>query len=441
MRPLLRGRLAVLGLLLALPSAASAAHVNVITIEGVITSASYEYLKHAIERSESEDATALLVELDTPGGVLTATQEIIQALLNTDLPVIVYVAPRGAWAASAGALITMAGHVAAMSPGSIIGAASPISASGEGGTRDDEDGARRDVALEKVEKFTTAFIESVAKERGRNVEWAARAVREAEAITADEALELGVIDFVARDRDDLFEQLKSHEIQIAGEPRRLDLVDLEVRRIEMTTFQRFITFIAQPQVAGLLMLLGLAGLYMEVQQPGMIIPGAVGLTALILAAIGFSILPFSWLGMLLMVIGIGLMVGEIFVTSYGVLLVTGAGCLLLGGSMLFDVPEVSGVEIPFWTILLPVVGSFAGFAALVLYALGRSLAREQSVGVAELVGAQGRTATNLTPDGKVFVRGEYWSASAEEEIPLGEFVEITAVEGLRLRVRRPDSNG
>ncbi len=351
-----------------------------------------------------------------------------------------YVAPRGAWAASAGALITMAGHVAAMSPGSSIGAASPISASGEGGARDEEDGARQDVAMEKVEKFTTAFIESVAKERGRNVEWAARAVREAEAITADEALELGVIDFVARDRDDLFEQLKTREIQIAGEPRRLDLVDLEVRRIEMTTFQRFITFIAQPQVAGLLMLLGLAGLYMEVQQPGMIIPGAIGLTSLILAAIGFSILPFSWLGMLLMVIGIGLMVGEIFVTSYGVLLVTGAGCLLLGGSMLFDVPEVSGVEIPFWTILLPVVGSFAGFAALVLYALGRSFAREQSVGVAELVGAQGRTATSLTPDGKVFVRGEYWTASAEEEIPSGEFVEITAVEGLRLRVRRPDSN-
>jgi membrane-bound serine protease (ClpP class) len=417
------------------PVLARADHVNVITLEGAITSASYEYLRQSIDQSEQEGAEALLVELDTPGGVLGATQQIVKELLNAEVPVIIYVSPQGAWAASAGAIITIAGHVAAMSPGTSIGAASPITAGGQGGERNEDD-ERTDVAMEKVEKFTTAFIESIAKERDRNVEWAARAVREAEAITADEALELGVVDYVARNRKDLFEQMQGRVVAVSGEDRTLELAGLDVRRIEMTLLTRFLTFIAQPEIAGLLLLAGMAGLYMEFQQPGLIVPGVTGLICLILAAIALQILPFSWVGLLLIAAGIGLMVGEIFVTSYGILLVAGAGCLLLGGSMLFDVPEVSGISIPFWTLLVPVVGSFVAFAGLVIYALGRSFTREQAAGVGELVGLVGRAATGLAPDGKVFVRGEYWNAEADDEIANGEKVEITAVEGLRLRVRR-----
>ena len=423
-----------------LPTLASATHVNVIEMDGVITAASYEHLRQAIEQSELEGAAALLVELDTPGGVLGPTQQMVQLLLNAGLPVIVFVAPSGAWAASAGAFLTIAAHVAAMSPGTSIGAASPISTGGEGGERGEDD-ERTDVAMEKVEKFTTAFIESVAKERGRNVEWARRAVREAEAITADEALELGVVDYVARGREDLFAQLQGEEVVVDGESVPLDLEGLEVRPIEMTPLTRFVSFIAQPQVAALLVLAGMMGLYLEFQQPGMIFPGAVGAVCLVLAGIAFQILPFSWVGLLLMVLGVALMAAEIFLPSYGLFLLAGAGTLLLGGSMLFDVPDIEGVEIPFWSLLVPVVVTFTVLAALVVYALGRSMGRRQSAGGDELIGMMGRSMTALAPEGKVFVRGEYWNARADGEIPSGEAVEVIAVKGMSLEVRRAVQRG
>jgi len=276
----------------------------------------------------------------------------------------------------------------------------------------------------------------VAKERGRNVEWARQAVREAEAITADEALELGVIDYVARGREDLFRQLQGREVRVGDDFVSLDLEGLEVRPIEMTLLTRVVSFIAQPQVAALLVLAGMMGLYLEFQQPGMIFPGVAGAICLVLAGIAFQILPFSWVGLLLMVAGVGLMGAELFFPSYGLLLVAGAGSLLLGGTMLFDVPDIQGVEIPFWSLLVPVVVSFAGVAALIVYALGRSMGREQTAGVEELIGMQGRSATELSPSGKVFVRGEYWNADAAVEIARGEAVEVTAVDGMRLRVRR-----
>jgi membrane-bound serine protease (ClpP class) len=434
-----RGWLLGLVLLLFAP-AVQGAHVAQVTIEGAITSASYEYLRQALEQSEKERAAALLVELDTPGGVVSATQQIVQLILNAKVPVIVYVAPQGAWAASAGTFITVSAHVAAMSPGSSIGAASPITMGGDSGGGRDEEGERTDVAMQKAEKLIAAFMESVAKERDRNVEWVRKSIEEAEAITADEALELGVIEFVARDRADLFEQMQGYEVEVAGEAVTLELKDLPVRPVEMNLITRLLTFIAQPEITAILVLLGMAGLYMEVQQPGMIVPGVLGLTCLVLAGIAFQILPFSWIGLLLMVVGVGLMLTELFVTSYGLLIGAGAICLLLGGSMLFDVPEVTGISIPFWGLLVPVVGTFAGVAALVIYALGNSMRRAQASGVSELVGLVGRATTGLAPEGKVFVRGEYWNASAEDEIESGESVEITAVDGLRLRVRRADES-
>ena len=415
-------------------AAAQAAHVRQVTVEGAITGATYEYLRQALEQSQTEGAAALLIELDTPGGAVSATQEIVQLMLAAEVPVIVFVAPPGAWAASAGTFITVAAHVAAMSPGSSIGAASPITTGGE--NQRDDDGERTDVSLEKAEKLITAFVESVAKERDRNVEWVGRSVREAEAVTADEALELGVVEFVARDRADLFQQLSGYEVRVGGETVTLELEGLEVRPFEMDTLTRFLTFISDPSVASLLLLLGMAGLYLEFQQPGMIVPGVVGVVSLLLAAIALQILPFSGIGLLLMVVGIGLMLTELFVTTYGALIVAGGACLLLGGSMLFDVPENFGVAIPFWSLLVPTVVSFTGLAAMVIYALGNSMRRDQTAGVGELVGLRGRAATGLAPDGKVFVRGEYWNALAEEEIASGEAVEITAVDGLRLRVRR-----
>jgi membrane-bound serine protease (ClpP class) len=423
-------------LAVALP--ASAAHVNVIKIAGSINPASSDYIQNAIQTSEADGATALLIELDTPGGLLASTKDIIQAILNARVPVVVFVSPRGAWAASAGTFITLAGHVAAMAPGTSIGAASPVSAGGGGGERGDDD-ERTDVALEKAEKFTMAFIESIAKERDRNVEWALSAVREAAAIPQDEALALGVIDLVADDRADLFAKIDGMTVDMNGEKRTLEVANAEVREIEMAPLTRLFDFLASPDVAMLLVMAGLLGLYVEFQQPGMMVPGIVGAICLVLAAIAFQILPFSWVGLLLILVGMALMVAEVFVTSFGLLFAGGILCFILGGSMLFDMPEVSDLTVSFWSVLLPAVAGFGACAAFILYAVGRSFLREQMSGVSELVGLVGETSTALSPEGKVFVRGEYWTAEADEEISIGERVEVTAVDGMRLRVRRSSS--
>jgi membrane-bound serine protease (ClpP class) len=349
--------------------------------------------------------------------------------------VIVYVSPRGAWAASAGTFITLAGHVAAMAPGTSIGAASPVDATGGGGARD-EDNKRKDVGAEKAEKFTMAFIESIARERKRNVEWAVRAVREAEAVAQDEALRLGVIDLVAPDRETLLREIEGREVEVAGRPVKLELAEAELREIEMTPLERLFDKLASPDVAVLLVMAGLLGLYIEFNQPGLLLPGIVGAVCLVLAAIAFQILPFSWVGLLLLLTGAGLVIAEIFLASYGLLFGLGIVCFLLGGSMLFEVPEVGDLELSFWSVLVPIVAGFAIFAGVVVFAVGRVLRRPQIAGVHELVGLVGRTATPLAPEGRVFVRGEYWSARGGEEIPAGVEVEVTGVEGMRLRVRR-----
>jgi membrane-bound serine protease (ClpP class) len=414
---------------------AAAAHVNVVTIAGSINPASSDYIQQAIHRSEAEGAEAVLLELDTPGGLLASTKDIIQAMLNAKVPVVVFVTPQGAWAASAGTFITLAGHVAAMAPGTSIGAASPVSATGGGGEQN-EKSERRNAAEEKAEKFTTAFIESIAKQRKRNVAWAMRAVREAEAITQDEALKIGVIDLVADDRADLLRQLEGREVELVGAKRKLAVAGAELRQIEMTPLTRFFNFLASPDVAVLLVMAGLLGLYLEFQQPGMILPGVAGLLCLVVAAIAFQILPFSWVGLLLLLLGLALIAAELFVTSYGVLFAAGIACFLIGGSMLFDMPQLSDLTVSFWSVLVPTVTAFALAAGFVIYAVGRTLVRAQTVGVPELIGSVGKCATKLAPEGKIFIRGEYWDARADEEIPAGARVEVTAVEGMRLRVRR-----
>jgi membrane-bound serine protease (ClpP class) len=425
-----------IGSLALFAGSAGAAHLNVITISGSINPASSDYIQKAIQQSESDGAQALLIELDTPGGLLSATKDIIQAMLNAGIPTIVFVSPKGAWAASAGTFITLAGHIAAMAPGTSIGAASPISVSGSGGARGEEE-ERTDVAMEKAEKFTTAFMESIARERNRNVEWAISAVREAEAIPQDEALKIGVIDLVASDRADLLAQIDGMEIVVAGKPVVLDLSDVEIRTIEMTRLTRFFNFLASPDVAILLVMAGLFGLYTEFQQPGMLAPGIAGAICLVLAGFAFQILPFSWIGLVILLAGMALLVAEIFVTSFGVLFTAGMICMLVGGSMVFDMPEVSDLTVSFWEVLVPVVAGFGVAAAAIVLIVTRSIFRAQTAGVDELLGMVGESRTILDPVGKVFVRGEYWTAEADEAIASGERVEVTAVEGMKLRVRRP----
>ncbi len=446
--PSLRAVATSLGLLALFAGSAWAGHINVITIDGSINPASSDYLQGAIAQSESDGAEALLIELDTPGGLLSSTKDIIQAMLNAKVPVIVFVSPKGAWAASAGTFITLAGHIAAMAPGTSIGAASPISASGGGGTREEDD-ERSDVSMEKAEKMTMAFMESIANERKRNVEWALSAVREAEAIAQDEALKLGVIDLVADDRADLLKQINGMEIEVGNEVAILDLDGVEVRTIEMTGMTKFFNFLASPDIAVLLVMAGMLGLYIEFQQPGMLVPGILGAFCLVLAGFAFQILPFSWIGLLVMLVGMALLVLEIFVTSFGVLFTLGIICVLVGGTMIFDMPEVSDLTVSFWSVLVPLVTGFAIVGGVVVLMVTRSIFGAQTAGVDELLGLIGETRTPLTPEGKVFIRGEYWSATADQEIASGESVEVTAVEGMSLRVRRalsssrtdPDATG
>jgi len=406
--------------------AALAAHVNVIEIDGVISAATADFVQKAIDQSEEEGAVALLITLDTPGGVLEPTKEIVQGLLNSEVPTIVYVSPGGAWAASAGTFITMAANIAAMAPGSSIGAASPR----------DEEGERTDVMGQKVENFTSAFIESIAQERDRNVEWAVRAVREAEAIGAEEALELRVIDVIARTRAELFEAIEGREVMVGGEPRKLELAGVESRSIEMTTLERVFNFVANPNVAVLLIMGAVLGIMLEVNSPGLFIPGAIGLVCLVLAIFAFDLLPFSWLGLLLMAAGMGLMIAEIFFSAFGLLFAGGIALFLLGGAMIFDMPDMSDLHVSFWSVLVPAVSGVAVFGGIAIFAIGRTFLRKQTAGVSELIGMVGRAETRLAPEGRVFLRGEYWTARSAEEIPVGAAVEVTEVRGMRLRVRR-----
>lgn len=414
------------------PLPAPRTRIDLVVISGSINPASADHIIEGIERAEREGSAALLLELDTPGGLVSSTKDIIQAMLNARVPVIVYVAPRGAWAGSAGTFITIAGHVAAMAPGTTIGAASPIGIGTPGEGEDDE---RRDAAEEKAENMMAAFIESIAKQRQRNVEWAVKAVREAVAVSDDEALRLGVIDLVASSREDLLAQIEGRSVEVAGEPHELRLQGAEIRELAMSWANRFLDVLATPDVAILLILAGIFGLYTEFSNPGLILPGVVGGICLVLGLIALQILPFSWYGLLLFAVGIGLFVAELFVTSYGLLFIAGVGCLLLGGSLLFDVPEVGTLGVSFWSVLVPAVASLSLFALLVLVAVGRSFRRPQVSGSYELVGMVGTASTDLDREGTVFVRGEYWKARADQPIRQGERVEVEAVEGLSIRVR------
>jgi membrane-bound serine protease (ClpP class) len=460
--------LALLAVLVAFSPLALAAapRVNLATISGTINPASAAYLVEAVARSERDGADALLIELDTEGGLVSATKEIIQAILNAKLPVIVYVAPRGAWAASAGTYITVAAHVAAMAPSSSIGAAHPVGVGGgdeapasplappaapsdsgsESGEQDDQPAAptaMRNLSMEKAENLLAAYAGTIAKERNRNVEWIVDAVRNSVAIGEEEALELGVIDLVADNREELFEAIEGREVEVDGETVTLALSGAQVVSLDMSVLQRIFDFVAHPNVALVLLLLGGLGLYVEANNPGLLFPGLAGLVCLLLAGIGFNLMPFSWVGLVLILLGLALFVAEIFFTSFGALFAAGALCILLGGTMVFDQPELSDLTVSFWSVLVPTVLGMCIFAGLIVFSVGRSMMMKPASGVDEIIGLVGRAASSLDPQGKVFVRGEYWNVEAEgagaDPIADGEAVEVVAVEGLTLRVRRAGS--
>lgn len=440
--------LLVAGLGLALSTPAVAGEILLVEIDGSINPASADYLIGAIRRAEETGAAAVLIELDTPGGLVSSTQDIIQAMLNASVPTIVFVSPRGATATSAGTFITLAANVAAMMPGTSIGAAHPVSLFGgnpapaEGGEGKDAERAKaaQDVVNQKMENYLAAYVESIAKARKRNVEWAQEAVRTSQAVTSEKALELGVIDLIASTRAELLEKIEGREVELGDRSERLALAGHVVVPVEKTLVQAIFDFLTDPNLAFILFAIGALGLYMEFQSPGLIVPGAVGVVALVLLGFSMQILPFSWVGAMLVLVGIALLVAEIFVVSFGLLFVAGMACFLIGGTMVFDRPEASDLTVSFWEVLVPIAAAMTTTGAVVAIGLGRSLLARQTAGVDEMIGLVARVEVAIEPGavhpGKVFVRGEHWNARADESIAAGESVAVEAVDGLTLRVRR-----
>ena len=415
--------------------------IHQITIDGSINPASADFILSALERSEADGAAALLIELDTPGGLVASTQDIVQGILNAGIPTIVYVTPRGAWAASAGTMITIAANVAAMTPGSSIGAAHPVAITGGGGGQEGEDGSGgKDPSMEKAANLIASYVESIAKHRNRNVEWAAEAVRNSVAVDAEEALKLNVIDFIANNRTELLAAIEGFEVEVDGQLQTLELAGAKVVPIEMSLMQSIFNFLADPNVAVILMLAGLLGLYIEFNNPGLILPGVTGAVCLVLTGFALQILPFDWIGFVLILSGLGLLIAEVFVSSFGLLFAAGVVCFLLGGSMMFEKPDVSDLNVDFWSVLLPSVLGLSIFSGAVVFAVGRTIWGRQTAGIDEMIGMKGEATTALGPEGKVFIRGEFWNAQAEEAIDEGERVEVTRVDGLVIHVRKATSS-
>ena len=410
---------------LAQPKEASAPHVDLIVIDGSINPAVDDFIRESIARAKSNGARALIIQLDTPGGLLSSTRTIVKEIFAAPVPVIVYVAPSGAGAGSAGVFITMSAHVAAMAPGTNIGAAHPVGGGGQ---------EVKGVMGEKIENFTASFSETIARQRGRNAEWAIQAVRKSVSITEKEALKLNVIDVVAKDLDDLLKQSDGRKVDLDGRPHTLSVKDVKVVRHEMNLKDRVINIIADPNIAYLLLMAGILGLYMEFSHPGVIFPGVAGAICLILALISLQVLPFNYAGLVLILLGVALLIGEAFVPSFGVLGIGGVISLALGSFLLFDTQDSGvGVDRP---IIFTAVATLASFVLAISYLVYRSQKSKPTLGLEGMLGKIGDVRTKLNPAGKVFVQGELWNAEADGEIDTGEKVEIVGCQGLNLKVRR-----
>jgi membrane-bound serine protease (ClpP class) len=406
------------------------APVATIQIEGVISPVTLRLVELALDRAQAERAQALVILLDTPGGLERSMRVIVQRMLNAPVPVIVYVAPTGARAASAGVFITMAAHVAAMAPATNMGAAHPVAL---GGSVDKE-------SMKKIENDAAAFVRSIAAERGRNADWAEKAVRESVSITEQEAVKLKVVDLVAASLPNLLEQVHGRAVRTAHGPVTLATRGAPVRPIEIGFRDRLLNVITDPNVAYVLMMLGMLGLFFELSNPGVILPGVIGGIALILAFFAFQSLPINYAGLLLILFGIVLFLAEIKVVSHGVLAIGGTVALALGSLMLFDAPDAS-FRVSWW-VIAPTVAATAGLFLFLVTTGVRALTRRPVLDEAGLVGKTGIARDRLAPAGQISVQGEIWRAVAEgDAVEEGTPVRVVGVDGLTLRVVRTGAKG
>lgn len=410
--------------------------VVTVAFKGIVNPGMGEFVASAIQRAEREKAQAVLIELDTPGGLVSTTQTMVQVIMASKVPVIVYVTPSGAHAASAGTFITLAGHVAAMAPATRLGAAHPVT----GGGKDPE--AEGGVHMgRKVENDLVAFVEGIARERNRNVEWAIDAVKRSVSITADRALELGVIDLVARDRAELFEKLEGKQLMIGTEKVELRTKGVATVTHDLSMREWIVNLLANPGVAMILGILGLIGIMVEIYHPGMIAPGVLGVLCIICSLIAVEQLPIDLGAAILVVAGIGLLIAEIYAPTYGALGILGGIGLTIGLLLLVDTNEPGYLVDPSLKLdladVLPVVLLVLAFVAYLSFFVVTRKRGRSVTGSEGLVGAVGTVLKPIGPDGgTVFVAGEYWRARAAETIPEKEQVEVVKVDGLLVEVRR-----
>jgi membrane-bound serine protease (ClpP class) len=417
------------------PVTAPAGRCAAIEVSASINPGSSEFLQLSIERAAAEGMACLVVQLNTPGGLLKATREIVQKLLTAPLPVVVFVAPPGAHAGSAGAFVAMAAHVAAMAPGTNIGAAHPVAV---GGGQMDKESAKH--MSKKAEEDAAAFLQAIASVRKRNVQWAEKAVRESRALPHHEALRLGVVDLVADDLPDLLRKLDGRTVEVRGQKVTLRTAGSSVTWYPMSIKQRVINFFSDPNIAYLLMMLGMLGILAELYHPGAIFPAVLGGICLILAFVSFQVLPINYGGLLLILLAVGLFIAEIYVTSYGLLAVGGIVSLVLGTVMFID-PQVdsefsfdSAFGLSPWMVA-PTAALFGAFFVYVGFVLVRGRRVATTTGQEGLVGEEGEALSDVGPEGgRVFVHGEYWNAFSDAPIGKGSAVRVAAVEGLRVKV-------
>lgn len=401
--------------------------VHVLRVEGPIVPVVADYIHDGIRRAYEENATCVILELSTPGGLYATTQKIVESILNSRVPVVVYVSPAGAWAGSAGTFITIAAHVAAMAPGSRIGAAHPVAI--------DNDGGLSDTQKQKMAQDAAAWVRSIAQWRGRDPAQAELAVLESKSFTDGEAIQAGLVDLRAADRAELLALLQGRRVTLVdGREIVLNVAGLPVREVSMSSVQRLLFGISDPNIAYILMSIGTIGLLAELYNPGAVFPGVVGGISLVLGLYALGSLNAHLSGLALLLLGLGLLAAEVFVVSHGLLAAGGLVSFVLGSLMLFSggppAFRVSPNLIAFTALAM------AGFVAFLLGAVVKAQRRPAVIGKEGLAGAVGVALTDLKPEGFLLIEGERWKAESEEPVEAGEKVQVVGMEGLKLKVRK-----
>lgn len=420
----------------------SAGHVNVIKLDNqIITPVTSQYIQEAIERSERDGAQCLVIELDTPGGLLESTRDIVKRIMNATVPVVVYVAPPGSRAGSAGVFITLAAHVAAMAPSTNIGAAHPVElGGGDGGlkrllrsgdeNKDEKEPA--DTMTQKIVNDTVAWITGIAQARGRNADWARKAVTESVSVTATDAVKEHIVDLEAADLTDLLGKLDGREVVLPSGTATLQTRSAAVERIPMRWTQRLLAAVVHPNIAYILMMLGVLGLIIEFTHPTYGFSGIAGLICLLLALYAMQVLPVNYAAFGLILLGLALLIAEVKVVSHGLLALGGVAALIVGSLLLYESPSPEMRVSPL--VILPAVATLAAIVLFLVWRAVRSLALPVATGAAGMVGLTGTAATDLFREGQVYVHGEIWSATATEPVEQGGPVRVLAIRGLRLTV-------